>query len=128
MVQVFFNYYSSILFFLRRLKWKKIKIERLVQLKSFLSGGEELFFQRFFPELLERTAPVITDVKVIDISNNVEEIAHQLSLQNDVQFFERRGDHWAANDQVDQCQMALINGTHVADAARVSKLVSWATI
>ena len=107
---------------------KKIKIERIAQFKSLLSGSEELFFQRFFPELLGKTVPVVTDVEVIDISNNVEEIAHQLSLQNDVHFFERRGDHWAANDQVDQCQMALINGTHVADAARVSKLISWATI
>ena len=107
---------------------KKIKVERLAQLKSFLSGSEGLFFQRFFPELLGKTAPVVTDVEVIDISNNVEEIAHQLSLQNDVQFLERRDDRWVANDQIDQCQMALINGTHVADATRVSKLVSWATI
>lgn len=107
---------------------KKIKIERIAQLKSFLSDSEGLFFQRFFPELLERTAPVVTDVEVIDISNDVEEIAHQLSLQNDVQFFERHDDRWVANDQVNQCQMALINGTHVADAARVSKLISWVTI
>lgn len=107
---------------------KKIKIERKTQLKSFLSGSEGLFFQRFFPELLERTAPVVTDVEVIDISNNVEEIAHQLSLQDDVQFFERHGDRWVTNDQVDQRHLALINGTHVADAARVSKLVSWANI
>ena len=107
---------------------KKIKIERLAQLKSFLSGGEVLFFQKFFPELLKTTAPVVTDIEVTDISNSVEEIAHQLSLQNDVQFFERRDDRWVSNDQIDQCQMALINGTHVADAARVSKLVSWATI
>lgn len=107
---------------------KKIKIERMIQFKSLLSGSEELFFQKFFPEFLKRTAPVVADVEVIDISNNVEEIAHQLSLQNDVQFIERRGDHWVTNDQIDQCQMALINGTHVADAARVSKLVSWATI
>ena len=107
---------------------KKIKIERLAQLKSFLSGGEELFFSKFFPELLGKTVPVVTDVEVIDISNNVEEIAHQLSLQNDVQFFERHGNHWVTNDHTDQCQMALINGTHVADAARVSKLISWATI
>lgn len=107
---------------------KKIKIERLAQLKSFLSNSEELFFQRFFPELLGRTVPVVTDIEVTDISNNVEEIAHQLSLQNDAQFFERHGDRWVTNNQVDQCQMALINGTHVADAARVSKLVSWATI
>lgn len=107
---------------------KRIKVERIAQLKSFLSGSEMLFFQKFFPELLERTAPVVTDIEVTDISNNVEEIAHQLSLQNDVQFFERHGDRWVTNDQVDQCQMALINGTHVADAARVSKLVSWATI
>lgn len=107
---------------------KKIKIERLAQLKSFLSNSEVLFFQRFFPELLKTTAPVVTDIEVTDISNNVEEIAHQLSLQNDVQFFEHHGDRWVTNDQVDQCQMALINGTHVADATRVSKLVSWATI
>ena len=107
---------------------KKIKVERTAQLKSFLSGSEGLFFQRFFPELLKTTAPVVTDIEVTDISNNVEEIAHQLSLQNDVQFFERHGDRWLPNDQVDQCQMALINGTHVADAARVSKLISWATI
>ena len=91
---------------------KKIKIERLAQLKSFLSNSEELFFQRFFPELLGRTVPVVTDIEVTDISNNVE----------------RHGDRWVTNNQVDQCQMALINGTHVADAARVSKLVSWATI
>lgn len=107
---------------------KRIKVERMTQFKSLLSGSEGLFCQRFFPELLGRTAPIITDIEVTDISNDVEEIAHQLSLQNDVQFFERRGDHWAANDQIDQCQMALINGTHVADAARVSKLISWATI
>lgn len=107
---------------------EKIKIERLVQLKSFLSDSEGLFFQRFFPGLLERTASVVADIEVTDISNNVEEIAHQLSLQNDVQFFERHGDRWLPNDQVNQCQMALINGTHVADAARVSKLVSWANI
>ena len=107
---------------------KRIKVERMAQLKSFLSGSEMLFFQKFFPELLKRTAPVITDVEVIDISNNVEEIAHQLSLQDDVQFFERHDDRWVANDQIDQCQMALINDTHVADAARVSKLVSWANI
>lgn len=66
---------------------KKIKIERMAQFKSFLSGSEGLFFQRFFPELLKTTAPVVTDIEVTDISNNVEEIAHQLSLQNDVQFF-----------------------------------------
>ena len=107
---------------------KRIKVERIAQFKSFLSGSEELFFQKFFPELLERTAPVVTNIEVTDISNNVEEIAHQLFLQNDVQFFERRGDRWVTNDQVDQCQIALINGTHVADAARVSKLISWATI
>lgn len=107
---------------------KKIKIERLAQLKSFLSGGEELFFSKFFPELLGKTVPVVTDIEVTDISNNVEEIAHQLSLQDDVQFFERHGDRWVTNDQVDQCHLALINGTHVADAARVSKLVSWANI
>lgn len=107
---------------------KRIKVERMAQLKSFLSGSEMLFFQKFFPELLERTAPVVTDVEVIDISNNVEEIAHQLSLQDDVQFFERHDDRWVANDQIDQCQMALINDTHVADAARVSKLISWVTI
>lgn len=87
MVQVFFNYYFSILFFLRR-----------------------------------------SNVEVIDISNDVEEIAYQLSLQNDVQFFERRDDRWVSNDQIDQCQMALVNNTHVADAARVSKLISWANI
>lgn len=107
---------------------KKIKIERLAQFKSFLSDSEGLFFQRFSPELLERTAPVVSDVEVIDISNDVEEIAYQLSLQNDVQFFERRDDRWVSNDQIDQCQMALINNTHVADAARVSKLISWANI
>lgn len=107
---------------------KRIKVERIAQFKSFLSGSEKLFFQRFFPELLERTAPVVSDVEVIDISNDVEEIAYQLSLQNDVHFFERRDDRWVSNDQIDQCQMALINNTHVADAARVSKLISWATI
>jgi hypothetical protein len=107
---------------------KRIKVERIAQFKSFLSGSEKLFFQRFFPELLERTAPVVSDVEVIDISNDIEEIAYQLSLQNDVQFFERRDDRWVSNDQIDQCQMALINNTHVADAARVSKLISWATI
>lgn len=107
---------------------KKIKIERMAQFKSLLSGGEMLFFQRFFPELLERTASVVTNIEVTDISNNVEEIARQLSLRSDVQFFERHDDRWVANDQIDQCQMALINDTHVADAARVSKLISWATI
>lgn len=107
---------------------KKIKVERIAQLKSFLSGSEELFFQRFFPELLERTAPVVTNIEVTDISNNVEEIARQLSLRSDVQFLERRDDRWVSNDQIDQCQIALINDTHVADAARVSKLVGWATI
>lgn len=107
---------------------KKIKIERMTQFKSLLSGSEELFFQKFFPELLGKTVPVVTDIEITDISNNIEEIAHQLFLQNDVQFFERRNDRWVVNDQIDQCQMALINGTHVADAARVSKLVSWGTI
>jgi hypothetical protein len=107
---------------------KRIKVERIAQFKSFLSGSEELFFQKFFPELLGKTVPVVTDIEVTDISNNVEEIAHQLSLQDDVQFFERRGDHWLPNDQIDQCQIALINDTHVADAARVSKLISWANI
>lgn len=107
---------------------KRIKVERIAKFKSFLSGSEGLFCQKFFPELLERTAPVVTNIEVTDISNNVEEIAHQLFLQNDVQFFERRDDRWVSNDQIDQCQMALINNTHVADAARVSKLISWATI
>ena len=48
---------------------KKIKIERMAQFKSFLSGSEGLFFQRFFPELLKTTAPVVTDIEVTDISN-----------------------------------------------------------